>query len=52
MAHMLNTAAARGDWTGDFEAELVNTLLALVVSFLSGYPVARSKSSSRGMYLT
>ncbi|KAK4446287.1 hypothetical protein QBC34DRAFT_411854 [Podospora aff. communis PSN243] len=29
MAHMLNTAAARRDWMGEFEAEIVNTLVAL-----------------------
>ncbi|KAK0609448.1 hypothetical protein B0T14DRAFT_608213 [Immersiella caudata] len=31
MAHMINAAAARRDWMGEFEAEIVNTLLIIVL---------------------
>lgn len=34
IAHMLNTAAAARNWQGEFEAEVTNTLLVIVVSIL------------------
>lgn len=34
IAHMLNTAAVVQNWRGEFEAEVTNTLLFIVVSLL------------------
>ena len=33
MAHMLNNAAGTQNWNSEFEAEVTNTLLVIVVSF-------------------